>query len=161
MGKGTGMGIPRRICLVAAVALAAMLLGGCGDDASRTQYEAGLRRVKARLDEAADASLASGQATDPKEKQRQLAKAREALNAAADEAKTLDAPNDALEANEDFAKALREYADLYGQLAELQPNDPAATRLYAQAGDVAERLDRANRRLAKAGYRVRDEEQDE
>jgi hypothetical protein len=155
------MEVRRLLCTFAALALAAVLLGACGDGASRDEYEAGLRRVKAHLDDAADASLASGQATDEDVKQAKLEEAHAALEAAADEAKTLDAPNDALEANEDFAKALREYADLYGELAALEPNDPAATQLYSRAGDIAERLDSANRRLAKAGYRVRDKEQDE
>lgn len=157
----TGMQVRRLVQLLAVIAIAALALAACGDDASKDEYLAGLRRVKSHLDDAADASLASGQATDPKEKRAKLDEAYAALDKAADEAASLDAPNDALEANEDFAKALRDYADLYGRLAALKPNDPAETQLYTEAGDIAERLDRASQRLAKAGYRVRTKEQDE
>jgi hypothetical protein len=157
----TGMQVRRLVRLAVALAFAALVVAACGEDVSRDEYVAGLRRVKSHLDDAADASLASGQATDPKEKRAKLDEAHAALEQAADEAESLEAPTDALEANEDFAKALRDYADLYGRLAELKPNDPQETQLYTEAGDIAERLDRASQKLAKAGYRVRTKEQDE
>ena len=152
MGMGTGMHVRRLACLLLALVLAALVLAACGDSASRQEYLAGLRRVKAHLDDAADASLASGQATDPKEKRAKLDEAHAALVKAADEAESLDAPNDALQANEDFAKALRDYADLFAKLATLQPNDPAETRLYSEAGSITKRLDSASTALKKAGY---------
>lgn len=136
-----------------ALALTVALLAGCGGNgASEEEYEAGLGRVQARLDEASEASRESGAAEKVEERRAKLGEAHEALDAAADEAERLDPPKEAREAHEDFARALREYADLFDRLARLQANDPRETELYTQAGEIAERLDKASRQLEEAGF---------
>lgn len=150
------MSLPRRASSILFVAIATMLLVGCGGGASKDEYLDGLRQVKRHLDTSAEASFESSQAADVRVRRAKLGEAHEALDRAASTAEGLDPPADAAQAHEDFAEALRDYADLYDRLARLKANDPAEGELYSEAGEIAERLDSASRRLAKAGYRVAD-----
>lgn len=138
------------LLLVAATALAA-----CGDDGpSKDEYEQGLAEVQEHLDDATEASRASGETTEVDERRGHLADAHTALDQAADTADDLQAPDDAKAAHERFATALREYARLFDQLGKLEAEDPSETALYSEAGEIADRLAKASRDLEKAGYEV-------
>jgi hypothetical protein len=143
----------RPVILALLLVLAASLLAACGGDADKDAYVEGLARVKTHLDAASKASLESGQLTG-NERGAKLDEAHDALIDAAMEAEALEPPSDAKAANDEFAKALRDYAELYGKLAALKANDPDEAELYGEAGAIAERLDKASRKLAKAGYKV-------
>lgn len=148
------MDLRRRTRTIVIALLGMLLLAGCGGDGQKEEYLDGLRVVKRHLDAASKASLESGSANTPKDRSAKLAEAHEQLVRAADAADDLDPPKDAAGAHGDFADALQEYADLYEELATLEPGDPDEAELYGKAGTIAERLDSASRRLAKAGYRL-------
>lgn len=133
--------------------LAAILLAGCGGDGQKEEYLDGLAVVKRHLDAASKASLESGSAQGDERSER-LEVAHEELVEAADVAAELDPPEDAAGAHEDFAEALDEYAKLYRELALLEPGDEDEAELYGKAGQIAERLSSASRRLEKAGYKL-------
>lgn len=156
-GRATGTGQRmdlHRLARSILLAAAALLLAACGGDTQKQEYLDGLRTVKTHLDAASKASLESGSAKDADERGRKLQAAHEQLVAAADAAAELDPPADAAGAHEDFAEALRDYATLYDRLARLDPGDPEEAELYGEAGKIAERLESASRRLAKAGYKL-------
>lgn len=149
----------RHLVLLAACLLAVALFGaGCGGGASDDDYEQGLERVQSHLDEASAASRASGETTDVEERRAKLGEAAEAIQAAATEAEELEPPDDAADEHEALAEALQEYADVFVRLAKMGANDPAETEVYSQAGEVAERLDKASRDLEEAGYAVSKDE---
>lgn len=136
-----------------------LALAGCGGGGpSEDDYEAGLAEVKEHLDEATEASRASGETTDVEERREHLGEAHEAIDAAARRAAELEPPDDARAAHEEFADALEDYADLFDRLARLGENDPGETELYTEAGEIARRLDDASRALEKAGYSVDEDE---
>ena len=140
----------RLLPLLAALLLLAAGCGGSGP--SRDEYEAGLGKVQQHLDDATEASRESGAAEDIEVRRAKLGEAHEALDEAARTAKELEPPDEAQGAHEDFAAALRDYADLFDRLARLPANDPSETELYTEAGQIAERLDSASRKLQKAGF---------
>lgn len=147
-----------RLAVLLVLAAALLALAGCGDDGpSEAEYEAGLGRVQRYLDDAAEASRATGSTSDPEQRRAKLGEAYEAIDAAADEAEGLEPPDDAADAHEDFTAALRDYAELFDALARLKANDPKETELYSQAGEIADRLDRASKDLEQAGISVEDE----
>lgn len=142
-------------CLVACAVLLAGCGGGGGGD--KDAYVAGLKRLQGQLDDAKDASRGAGPTATAAQRTEALSKAHASLVRAAQTAAKLDPPNDAASANRKLVAALRDYADLFGKLAKLGPNDPAESELYSEAGSIVDRLDRANRALDKAGYSVKDE----
>jgi hypothetical protein len=144
-------GIVARALLLAA---AVLLLAGCGG-ASRDDYEAGLARVQARLDEANEASRSAAGVEDADERGKALQAAHAKIEAAADVADGLEPPDDVAAAHADLAEALRDYASLFEQLANTPEGDPNLPSLYGTAGTIVERLDEANRALADAGFDVR------
>lgn len=148
------MDLRRPARTILTVALAAFALVACGGDTQKDEYLDGLKGVKEHLDAASKASLESGSADTPEDRAAKLDEAHDQLERAADAADALDPPEDAAGAHGDFADALQEYADLYEELASLEPGDPDEAELYGRAGTIAERLDSASRRLAKAGYRL-------
>lgn len=160
-GRRIGVDLRRLARTIPLLALVAALAAACGGDASKDEYLDGLRQVKRHLDASAEASFESSQAEDVQVRRAKLGEAHDALDRAATVAEDLEPPSDAAEAHEDFAEALRDYADLYDRLARLEANDPAETELYSEAGDIAERLDASSRRLRKAGYRVPDAKEDD
>ncbi len=135
------------------LAAAALALAGCGGP-SKGDYEDGLGRVQAQLEDANDASREASGTTDADERSAALGRAQAAIDKAADTADGLEPPDDAKDEHEQLASALRDYADLFGELAGLEPDDPRQTELYGEAGKIVERLDDANRSLDEAGYRV-------
>lgn len=146
--------IPALLLLVGCLLAVALVAAGCGDGASKDEYEDGLAIVQEHLDEASQASRESGETTDTEERQAKLGEAHEALESAARRAASLEPPEDAKVPHDEFADALKDYADLFDRLARLEANDPGETELYSEAGEIAKRLDQASRDLEKAGYTV-------
>lgn len=146
---------PRPHLLLASLLLAlAFVVAGCGGGPSKEDYEQGLGKVQSQLEGANDASREASQTTDPEERAAALEKAQKAIKLAADTAEGLEPPDDAQSEHEQLASALRDYAELFGELATLEDDDPRQTELYGEAGTIVERLDSANRALDKAGYHV-------
>jgi hypothetical protein len=132
----------------------ALVVAGCGGGPSKDDYERGLGKVQTQLEEANDASREASQTTDADERAAALTMAQKAIRRAADTADGLEPPDDAQAEHEQLASALRDYAELFGELATLKENDPRQTELYGEAGKIVERLDGANRALDDAGYHV-------
>lgn len=147
----------RRLAIVICcfVACAGLLAGCGGDGADKGEYKAGLKRLQGQLADAKDASNGAGPSATAAQRTDALAKAHASLDKAADTAAKLDPPDDAKAANRKLVAALRDYSDLFGKLAKLGENDPAESELYSEAGQIVDRLDSANRALAKAGYSVK------
>ncbi|MCB0879724.1 MAG: hypothetical protein KDC46_12200 [Thermoleophilia bacterium] len=143
--------------VVVLLLVASVLLVACGGGPSKDDYESGLRTVQAHLDKANEASQGAAGSTDKALRSKALDDAHKEIVAAADAAADLDPPSDVKDAHADLVKALRDYADLFGRLAKLDESDPAAAELYGEAGDIVDRLDKANRALEKAGYSVGDD----
>lgn len=137
-------------CLVACAVVLAGCGGGGGGD--KDAYEAGLGRMQGQLADAKDASRKAGPTATAAQRKDALSKAHVSLAAAARTAAKLEPPDDAKDENRQLVAALRDYADLFGKLAQLGENDPAEAELYSEAGQIVDRLDRANRALKKAGY---------
>lgn len=148
----------RHLSLLVLLALLALVTAGCGGGASKDDYEAGLGRVQAQLEDANEASREASGTSETAERADALGKAQAAIDRAADTAEGLEPPDDAKDEHEQLASALRDYADLFGELASLKEDDPRQTELYGEAGKIVERLDSANRALDKAGYQVPDKD---
>ena len=141
-----------RACLLLALAIA---VAGCGSSGpSKEDYERGLGKVQSQLEDANDASREASGTSDAKERTAALEQAQAAIDRAADTAEGLEPPDDAQSEHAKLAKALRDYAKLFGELATLKDGDPRQTELYSEAGVIVERLDGANRALDEAGYQV-------
>ncbi len=142
--------------LILPLLLLAMLLlaAGCGGGASKSEYEDGLAKVAAQLDDASAASKEAAQAADLDARQAAIKDAHDALEGAAKTAKGLEPPDDVSKPHAKLVAALADYAALFEQLAALDEGDSRETALYSQAGEIVERLDSANRALKKAGYEV-------
>lgn len=154
--------IPRRHLLLASLLLAlAFLVAGCGGGPSKDDYEQGLGKVQAQLEGANEASNEASQTSDPKERAAALEQAQQSIKLAADTADGLEPPEDAQDEHAQLASALRDYAELFGELATLKEDDPRQTELYGEAGKIVERLDGANRALDDAGYHVPKSKDDE
>ncbi len=138
------------ILLVLVVALASAACGG----PSKDDYLAGLKRVKSQLDEANDASQQAASETDAAKRTALLQDAQASIEKAAKTADALDPPDDVKKAHGQLAAALHDYAKVFGELATVKDDDPDRADLYARAGDIVDRLDKANRALEKAGYTV-------
>ena len=146
---------PRRHPLFAALFIVlALVVAGCGGGPSKDDYERGLGKVQSQLEGANEASREASQTTDPAERSAALDEAQKSIKLAADTAEGLQPPEDAESEHEQLASALRDYAELFGELATLEDDDPRQTELYGEAGKIVERLDGANRALDKAGYQV-------
>jgi len=132
----------------------ALLLSACGGDGGgdADDYEAGLRKMQAHLDDANEASRASADSVDAGQRKVSLATAYRSLDKAAAAADALDPPDDARTAHNKLVAALRDYADLFKRLSELGENDPSESELYTEAGDIVKRMTAANASLEKAGY---------
>ena len=149
---------PRRTqpFLLALLVLLAVFVTACGGGPSKDDYEQGLARVQAKLEDANAASKRAAEVDvdDAAARSAALEDARVAIDAAADAADELDPPDDAAKAHAKLVKALRSYATLFGTLATLKDGDSRQSELYGQAGQIVEELDAANRALEKAGYEV-------
>ncbi len=145
---------PLPACLL--VVALALVATGCGGGPSKEDYERGLGRVQAQLEDANEASRGASGTDDAAQRSAALERARSEIDKAADTAEALEPPDDARAEHEQLTTALRDYAALFGKLATLDPDaDPAQqTKLYGEAGTIVERLDAANRALKKAGYTV-------
>lgn len=153
---------PRRHLSLASLLVAFVLVvAGCGGGPSKDDYEQGLGKVQSQLEGANDASREASQTSDPKERAAALEQAQKAIKLAADTADGLEPPEDAQAEHEQLASALRDYAELFGELATLKDDDPRQTELYGEAGKIVERLDGANRALDEAGYHVPKQKGDE
>lgn len=139
---------------VLAVGGVVALLAGCGGGASKDEYVAGLERVQTQMDAATKASNEANGIVDAKERATALGAAHDALAKAAATAAKLDPPDDVAKQQAAFAKALEDYADLFGRLAALPPDDPSEPELYAEAGEIVQRLQDASASIEKAGYEV-------
>ena len=134
---------------------AMLAIAACGGGADKDDYEAGLATVQSHLDDATEASQeAAGVDVEDADRQAALETARDELERAAKTAAELDAPDDVRDANEQLATALGDYADLFGQLAELDPESSDTAQLYARAGEIVEQLNEASEELEAAGYDV-------
>jgi ABC-type glycerol-3-phosphate transport system substrate-binding protein len=142
------------LSLLVAFVLAVAIAGCGGDGGSKDEYEAGLAKVQSQLAAANEASQQLAVDAEPDERKAALSKSHESISAAADTAAKLDPPSDVAKAHDKLATALRDYADLFGQLATLDDGDPKVSVLYGDAGAIVERLDDANRAIEKAGYTV-------
>lgn len=143
------------VILRAALALAlAFVVTGCGGSDEGEEYEAGLKRVQAQLEEASDASQAAAGDVEDEQRRAALAEAQEAMERAADTAESLDPPADVRDAHDDLTTALRDYAELFGKIASTPAEDPSVSELYGEAGKIVERLETANGEIREAGYAV-------
>jgi hypothetical protein len=149
--------VARAASLAVIVLLVAAVVTACGG-ASKSDYEAGLERVKQQLDDANQASQEAAAEQDADARAKLLADARAAIEKAAKTADSLDPPDDAGKAHAKLASALHDYADVFGELATLKDDDPDRAELYGRAGEIVDQLDAANRALKKAGYEVVDED---
>lgn len=152
------MSLRRHLPLTILLLVASLLLVGCGGGVSKDEYEQGLAKVQAQLEDANDASRDASATTDAGERAAALKEAQAAIDRAADTAEDLEPPEDATSEHRQLASALRDYAKLFGELVTLKENDPRRTELYGEAGTIVERLDEANRALDKAGYQVPDKD---
>jgi hypothetical protein len=155
MGKGMPMNmrVAFVVSLLVLVAVAALGVAGCGDGGDEAAYESGLEQIQSHLQDANEASQeAAGVGAD--ERGESLQRAHASIADAAEVAEGLDPPSDVAEAHEQLAGSLREYAELFEQLANAPEDDPQLTELYGQAGQIVQRLEEANRAIADAGYEV-------
>lgn len=158
-GYSMRMTLRRLLIALPALALVVLVVAGCGGSGpSKEEYEQGLATVQEHLRDATTASRESSEATDPAVKRAKLGEAHEALDEAATAAERLEPPKEVVDEHERLADALRDYADVFLRLAELDANDPDETRVYSDAGEVAERLDKASRDLERAGYSVAEDD---
>lgn len=148
------MSLRRHLPLVTLLVAIVLAVAGCGGGVSEDDYEAGLGKVQAQLEDANDASREASATSDAAERATALRKAQAAIDRAADTAEGLEPPDDAKDEHAQLASALRDYARLFGELATLKEDDPRQTELYGEAGKIVERLDSANRALEEAGYQV-------
>jgi len=142
------------ISCAAVLAVAALLLGACGGGVSKDEYEAGLAKVQAQMQEATKASNGAAGVTDAAERRAALDTAHAALERAAKTAAGIEAPDDVAKPHRQMAKAVADYADLFERLAKLPEDDPSAVELYGEAGGIVKRLESANAAIEKAGYSV-------
>jgi hypothetical protein len=155
MGKGLPMStrVASVLSLLVLVACAAVGAVGCGGGTDEATYETGLEQIQTHLQEANEASQEAA-GVEAAERGEALQRAHSSIDEAADVAEGLDPPSDVAEAHEQLAGSLREYAELFQQLANAPEDDPQLTELYGQAGQIVQRLEEANRAIADAGYEV-------
>lgn len=156
MGKGPTMFLRlRSTCFLVFVLVAALLVAACGGGDGKAEFESGLARVQAHLDDATAASADVAGSTDANARARGISASHEHLVKAADIAADLDPPEDARDAHDQLTSALRDYADVFRRIAAASGSDPnETTKLYSEAGEVYARLQAANEALKDAGYQV-------
>lgn len=141
---------------LAAAAAVSLFAAGCGSGGGGNEddYRTGLHRVGTDISKASTAVANLKPDAPDEDRAAAIDKQADAFSAAAKRADALEPPADARKDHATIVKELRVYATALHHLSDatLSNDSTDDTAAYSEAGEAAQKLNEASRRLDKLGY---------